>query len=424
MQRLNPMRVLLGGFPAARKKYGHVLSILRQCLAPRLLLKFMWRPFSARALLSLHKGTETCQNGMKAMTTTKTAPAQRIDWVDYARGISIILVVMLHSSLGVQKVLEDCTWFGYLVAWAQPFRVPAFFLISGLFLARRVNWPWRDFLDRRVVHFAYFYVLWLIIAFTFKAPVFMKEFGVEGTLRLFATSFIDPFGSLWFIYLLAIFAVAVKLLRNVAPWVVWPVAALLEALPIHTGWMVPDEFAARFVYFYTGYIAAPHVFRFADAARRLTLPALFAALLGWALFEALMVFADVDGRSLATLPGVSLALGLAGSLAVAAAGVWMARAAVFGFVRLVGQRTLIVYVAFFLFMATARTILVKVAPWLGADIISTIVLAAAITGPLVMHRMVRNTPLRFLFERPAAFHLPPSDERRMERRVHDVMKHA
>jgi len=367
------------------------------------------------------------QNGKKTMTSATPAAAGRgrIDWVDYARGISIILVVMLHSSLGVQKALGDCTWFGYLVAWAKPFRVPAFFLLSGLFLARRVNWPWRDFLDRRVVHFAYFYVLWLIIAFAFKAPVFVKEFSAEGTLKLFALSFIDPFGSLWFIYLLAIFAVVVKLLRNVSPWIVWPVAAALEILPVNTGWMVPDEFAARFVYFYTGYVAAPHVFRFADAARRLTPPALFVALLGWALFEALMVFADAGGRSLAALPGVSLVLGLVGSLAVAAAGVWMARMKDwFGFVRAIGERTLIVYVAFFLFMATTRTILVKVAPWLGPDVISTIVLAAAVTGPLLMHRLVRDTPLKYLFERPAFFRLPPSDERRMERRVREVMKHA
>ncbi len=361
-------------------------------------------------------------------TTTSAIPAPhgkgRIDWVDYAKGLSIILVVMLHSSLGVQKALGDCTWFGYLVAWAKPFRVPAFFLLSGLFLARRINWPWRDFLDRRVVHFAYFYVLWLVISFLFKAPVFVKEYGVDGTLKLFALSFIDPFGSLWFIYLLAIFAVVVKLLKNVSPLIVWPIAAALEIAHIETGWMVPDEFAMRFVYFYTGYVAAPYVFRFAEQARRLGQPALFAALVIWALFEALMVFAPDNGQSLAELPVVSLAVGLVGCLAMVATGVWMARARLFEIVRMIGERTLTVYVAFFLFMATTRIVLVKVAPSLGPDIISVIVLAAAVTGPLVMHRMVRNTPLRYLFERPAIFRLPPSDERRMERRVRDVMKHA
>ena len=370
------------------------------------------------------------------MTHAASASKQRIDWVDYAKGLSIIMVVMLHSSMGVQKALGECTWYGYIVEWARPFRIPAFFLLSGLFLARRINWPWRDFLDRRVVHFAYFYVLWLVISFLFKAPHFINLYGAQATLKMFLLSFIDPFGSLWFIYLLAIFAVVVKLLRNVSPWIVWPVAALLEILPIHTGWMVPDEFAARFVYFYTGYVAAPHVFRFAEAMRRVSIPALLAGLIVWALITAVLVFTDLPDPSwmdwvtssglpgIAKLPVISLLVGLAGTLAMVVVGVIMARLGgrLFGFVRMVGERTLVVYVAFFLFMASTRIILVKVAPWLGADVISTIVLAAAVIGPLVMHRMVRNTPLKFLFERPAMFHLPPSDARRMRQRLQGIVE--
>ena len=337
----------------------------------------------------------------------------RIEWVDFAKGVSIIMVVMLHVSLGVQKALADCTWFAYIVEWARPFRIPAFFLLSGLFLSRRVNWPWREFIDRRVVHFAWFYIVWLVISFIFKGPVFAREFGIDGTLKMFALSFIDPFGTLWFIYLLAIFAVVAKILKDVPAWIVWPAAALLETLRIHTGWMVPDEFASRFVYFYTGVIAAPHVFRFADALKRLSLPALFAALLGWALVEAVFVFKDM-----ARLPGISLILGLAGSLAVAAVGVWLHHAATtwpwarwLDAFRFLGQNTLTVYVSFFVFMGATRTVLVKVAPWLGPDVISVIVLAAAITGPLLLHALVKGTALRFLYQRPAWFSILPRQPR-------------
>ncbi len=341
-------------------------------------------------------------------------PGGRIPWVDYAKGLSIIMVLTLHVSLGVQKAMGDCTWFAHFVEWARPFRIPAFFLLSGLFLARRVNWPWREFLDRRVVHFAWFYVLWLTISFIFKGAAFANQYGVDGTLKLYALSFIDPFGTLWFIYLLAVFAVAVKLLKDVPAWIVWPAAALLEALPIHTGWMLPDEFAARFVYFYTGYLAAPYVFRFAEGLTRLSLPVLFTTLLLWALAEAALVFANVPGLAplqLVKLPGISLALGLIGSLAVVAAGVFAwrlsARIAVLDWLRLIGTRTLSIYVSFFLFMATARILLVKMAPGLGPDIISLLVLAAAVVGPLLLHALVRGTPLSWLYERPAWFTILP-----------------
>ena len=32
-----------------------------------------------------------------------TPQASRVDWVDYAKGICIILVVMMHSTLGVEQ---------------------------------------------------------------------------------------------------------------------------------------------------------------------------------------------------------------------------------------------------------------------------------------------------------------------------------
>ncbi len=363
----------------------------------------------------------------------------RIDWVDYAKGLSLIMVIMLHSSLGVQKALGDCTWFAYIVEWARPFRIPAFFLLSGLFLARRINWPWRDFLDRRVVHFAWFYLVWMHVAILAALPFMLPQVGAEGALKEYLLAYVDPYSHLWFIYLLAIFAVVVKLVKDVPAWAVWTVAALLEILPIHTGWMVPDEFAARFVYFYTGYVAAPYVFRFAEDMRRFSLPALAAALVIWAFANAALVFTNLPGEpwlalvtapgveGVAKLPGISLALGFIGSLAVVAAGVFMARVGgvVFNFVRLVGERSLVVYVAFFLFMAFVRIVLVKVAPQLGPDIISAIVLSAAVTGPLLMHAVVRHVPvLKYLFERPAFFRLAPSREMRMRQRLKWIVDNA
>ena len=44
-----------------------------------------------------------------------------------------------------------------MVAFAKPFRMPDFFLISGPFLGQVIARDWRMFLDRKVVHFAYFF---------------------------------------------------------------------------------------------------------------------------------------------------------------------------------------------------------------------------------------------------------------------------
>ena len=82
-----------------------------------------------------------------------TAPSarERIDWVDYAKGICIVMVVMMHSVLGVEAAAGQTGFMHALVAFAKPFRMPDFFLISGLFLPLVIDRDWRTYLDRKVV---------------------------------------------------------------------------------------------------------------------------------------------------------------------------------------------------------------------------------------------------------------------------------
>src|SRR6478752_7998022 len=240
--------------------------------------------------------------------------APRIDWVDYAKGICIVMVVMMHSTLGVEAAAGDTGFMHVLVAFAKPFRMPDFFLISGLFLALVIDRDWRTYLDRKVVHFAYFYVLWVTIQFGFKAPLFAAEAGWTHVGVMYLESFIEPFGTLWFIYLLPIFFVVAKATRKMPPLIIWTVAALLETAHIATGWTVIDEFGARFVYFYSGYLFADHVFLLADRAR--ARPALaLVGLIGWVLVDGGLV-----ASGFSEWPLISLLLGLSGAAAIVTLG--------------------------------------------------------------------------------------------------------
>ena len=123
----------------------------------------------------------------------------RVAWVDYAKGFCIIMVVMMHSTLGVEKAAGAEGWMHAVVAFAKPFRMPDFFMISALFLARVIDRDWRTYLDKKVIHFAYFYALWLTIQFVVKAPGIVAEAGLTGAIEAYLVSFIDPFGTIWFI---------------------------------------------------------------------------------------------------------------------------------------------------------------------------------------------------------------------------------
>ncbi|WP_299479096.1 acyltransferase family protein [uncultured Roseibium sp.] len=322
--------------------------------------------------------------------------AGRVDWVDTAKGICIIFVVMMHSVLGVEAAAGGTGWMHTIVAFAAPFRMPDFFLISGLFLSNVITRDWKLYLDRKVVHFAYFYVLWMTIQFAVKAPVFMGDLGAAGTLEFYILSFVQPFGTLWFIYMLPVFFLVCKLAHDYrVPWQVMLAAgALLQIAPIHTGWLLVDEFASRFVYFYAGYIFAPQIFKLADWARA-RINVSLAYLIGWGIVNGGLVY-----LGWAHLPGIALALGAAGAGAIILTSALIVRAGQMNFLRHFGESSIVIYLAFFFPMGVTRVVLLKLGV-LDIGTASLIVTIVACVSPMILFWMIRKTNLGwFLFKRP------------------------
>ncbi|GGI31123.1 acyltransferase family protein [Bradyrhizobium guangdongense] len=341
-------------------------------------------------------GTSAADSGLP-----KASAAARVDWVDYAKGICIIMVVMMHSVLGVELAAGKTGFMHVVVAFAKPFRMPDFFLISGLFLPLVIDRDWRTYLDRKVVHFAYFYVVWVTIQFGFKAPAFAAEIGWRDVGLLYLESFIEPFGTLWFIYLLPIFFVVTKLTRRFPPLAIWFAAAALDTARIATGWTVIDEFCARFVYFYSGYLFAPYVFALSDRARNHPALAL-AALATWALVDAGLVASGASEWKI-----VSLLLGFAGACAIITTGTLLARAHWLNGLRFCGENSIVIYLAFFLPMATTRTVLLQTGIIPDIGMVSLIVTIVGVLGSLAIWHAALRLNAHFLFERPDAFWIAP-----------------
>ena len=325
----------------------------------------------------------------------------RVDWVDYAKGFCIVMVVMMHSTLGVEAVAGREGWMHVAVAFAKPFRMPDFFLISGLFLGRVIDRDWRDYLDRKVIHFAYFYLLWVTIQFAFKGPGLIAQAGVSAAALAYLEAFAEPFGTLWFIYLLPIFFVVTKLTRGVPAPLIWLIAAALEIAKIHTGWTVIDEFASRFVYFYSGYLLAPRIFELAAAVQGRPGAALTGLSL-WSFVNGALVFAGYADMAM-----VSLTLGFLGAGAVVTAAALMAKSDLFRLLRYCGEHSIVIYLAFFLPMAASRSVLLKSGLTADLGTISLLVTLAGVIGALALFWVARGTFAGFLFRRPNALRLKP-----------------
>lgn len=341
------------------------------------------------------------------------ANGERLSWVDTAKGISILLVVMMHSALGVGAETGEPGVLHYIIGFATPFRMPEFFLISGLFLSMVIARPWAHYADRRVLHYFYFYALWAVLQIVVKVAI---GEGAPGTaLSYTAWAVIQPYGVLWFIYMLAVFSAVTKLLWQfkVPHWAAFGVAALLQIAPVHTGSYVVDQFAEYYVFFYAGYAFAPWIFAL---MKRVEAHAGIAvsALAIWASLNAALVFSPgyhvgpvhID-LGFAGLPGLRLALALAGSVAVCTMATLLVKLPAMDWLRWLGERSIVVYLAFAIPMAATRLILLKLGFVTDTSLVSTAVMAVAVVAPLVLYGLIRWTGRgRFLFARPAWAHIP------------------
>jgi len=334
-------------------------------------------------------------------STASQGGSDRTNWIDVAKALCIVLVVIMHSTLGYQNALGDVGFLDPIVAFFTPFRIPTFFVLSGLFLQRALDRDLRSFAQGRLAHLAYFYILWLLVLVAAKegSALLMDPAALARSLLW---ALIEPYGSLWFIHLLAVFSLVAYACRRVDPLVLLAAAALLAILDIQTGSTLIDEFADRSVYFAAGWALAPVFF----AAQRFAFDRPWAAA-GMVGAFVLANTAVVFGSSLVGQPLVDIALGLSGALAMTIVAARLAELPTAGpILAAIGRRSLAIYVAFTLPMAAVRLGLLRMGVlddgWIAIGMGSALIAGAAIVVPLLIERLTRGTPLAFLFERPRA----------------------
>lgn len=330
----------------------------------------------------------------------------RIGWIDHARGLCVVLVVMLYATEWAHDATGRQGWLDYVAEFARPFRMPDLFLISGLLLSRTIARPWPEYFDRKVLHFAYFYLLWLSIAFLVLGASMAPKDGSQAVQWLYLQAFVRPFYWLWFIYMLPFFFVVTKAGMRVPVALMWTAAAALHVGELQTGMKVLDKFSEYYVFFYTGYAFAPLAFRLASAAaarRRLA----FGALALWTALEAYAVFAGYS-----RLPLLSLVLAFAGIAAVVTAAALMSRSALFAPLRYCGEHSIVIYLAFFAPAMAMRAALMRLGLIDDAGTMGVLVTLAGVLGALMVFWAVRYTRLCFLFERPGWARLTSERSRR------------
>jgi uncharacterized membrane protein YcfT len=338
---------------------------------------------------------ESVRRAGSAVPVARRETGNRIAWVDYAKGLCIFAVVAMYATHHVQQLLHETGWMQRVVDFAQPFRMPDFFLLSGLFVARVIDRPLRKYIDTKILFFLYFYCIWVTFRFAYTdLRVATDRLSLwSDYLWLYIE---PPSGPLWFIYLLAIFFLAVRLLRGLSPPLVLIGATMLNLAQLNTGFILVDKFAHYFVFFYAGHLFSAYIFRFAEWAQAHA-RVVMALIAVWLVGNGFLVF---DGWSADA--AVSLFLGFTGAFAVLLFATLCRMQDWLGWLAYLGRNSIVIYLGFVVPLALMRRFIVGLAGHVDVGTVTLLVTLICVAGALVLYLVLRRMPLlRFVYARPA-----------------------
>ena len=336
-----------------------------------------------------------------------------IKWVDSAKGIAIILVVMMYAAYSVGEVAGNVSIFHYIIGFTTPFRMPEFFLISGLFLSIGIGRSWSNFLDKRFVHYLYFYVIWVAILIVVKIGIFSANPILA--LNYLGWAMVEPYSMLWFIYILAFFSLAAKIAYSlkIPHWVMLLGAAILQITPVQTISVAINNFSEYFIYFYVGYVFATQIFNIINYLQSRIILAI-AVLIAFFTINLTLVFFPSYSINIASfelglagIPILHLIMALLGSLAVCLVAAMVSKYNFMNWLNWLGAHSIVVYLGFSLPMTISRELFLKMNIINDAGQLTFIIILIAVISPLFLYAIIQKTGIgKFLFERPQWAHIP------------------
>ena len=322
----------------------------------------------------------------------KEIQAENREWINFAKGAAIILVVLYHSSLFLNDLgLAGSTPRLRLVLGYFP--MPVFFFIAGLTARRMLTWNLKDLWRRRLLVLVYLYLLWSVIrvAFYLVVPHLRGTERSPTDLLNIVLLPVWPTSSYWFIWALAIFTLLAWLLRKLPIRLQLLLAGVVAALATtpgvldlgNVGW---DRVAANFIFFITAVYFPHSIYRLAARVRVWHAAVLVAAYLGLAVL--------IVPLHLSRVPGLILLE----SVVAVAMGVTLATLLVrvrwLKFMSTLGQYSFQIYLLHLFLVASALVLLAPFAesPWLerAGNVLPFLLAAIVLVASLYLAKLLRR----------------------------------
>ena len=183
----------------------------------------------------------------------------RADWVDYGKGIGIILVVYghllssgFHAGLNIPErffILSDSIVYS--------FHMPLFFFLSGLFVEGSFQKRGaRNYLFDKFSRIAYPYLIWSVLQVSVEV-IFSSQTQKGTSLADLLAIFYKPWGQFWFVYALFVMHIVFTVSKNLGKYstpLMLIAATILYFNPLHTGMLGLFGFSMHFIFFVSGIV--------------------------------------------------------------------------------------------------------------------------------------------------------------------------
>ena len=329
-------------------------------------------------------------------TNAELLSAQRIRWVDYAKGVGIFLVVFGHAlgSLVDSSILEPSIIVRASYQWIYAFHMPLFFFISGLFVHRSASKPLTKFVVDKFMVIAYPYFVWSVLQ-TVLQVVLSRHVNHPATLADLWQITYKPILEFWFLYtlfvILLIYAVAHKL--RVSPVQFLVLSILFYYLPRNVelgSWGV-----LYLVKYYALYLAIGALVGTTGAIsglRQLKTPLLLTIASCGFLAVGLAVWLNLVSNELLK-PEVAL-FGIIASVALS---ILLERFSMTGFIEQWGRSSLEIYVAHTIASAVVRIGLQKSCSFVEPSTHLILETAVGIYAPIVLQKICYRNGFSYMF---------------------------
>jgi len=132
----------------------------------------------------------------------------RQNYLDYARGLSIILVVFFHSSIALEgyDLVDPRYW--VMNNFFSPIRMPVFFFVSGLLAKSALENPSEEKISKKVLGVFYIFSVWTIIHLVW-GQLYKNTDSIE--FKEFFSFFYNPNSFLWFVWALGLYFIIARI---------------------------------------------------------------------------------------------------------------------------------------------------------------------------------------------------------------------